>query len=245
MDSLKGILLKDTELRNKEIKLNLVIYALFLIIAFSGILYGNTIKDNHSFLRIWDGQNIALLLLGIPFLFLQDKVNIPNFWTANISNKQRLILPAFIGSIFGILDVVVLKMLIHPEHYSELPPFLQPFPYSCFLYFSGAVEIEVFYRLVPLTLILLMSNWYADGKYFNRFFWIGVVITSLREPLEQMPEGTILLILYSLLTGFLMNFLQAIYYKKFGFLATLAIRLGHYLFWHILLGIYVQYFELL
>lgn len=229
---------------NKNIKNNLITYSIFIIVTVIGSIYGNSIRDNFTFLRIWDYQNIIILLLGIPFLFLQTKVNLPNFWETNISNKQRLLMPALFGAMFGILDVVVIKIILHPGPYSELPPFLQPFPYSCFLYFSGAFEIEIFYRLIPLTIFLLVGKWYAKGKYFNAFFWTGAILTSLREPLEQMPNGEAFFVVYSLLTGFLMNFLQAIYYKKSGFLASLAVRLGHYLFWHILLGIYVQYFEL-
>jgi hypothetical protein len=237
--------MENNSVPNKNIKNNLITYFVFILVTIIGILYGNSIGNNFTFLRIWEYQNIFVLLLGISFLFLQTKANIPNFWEANISNKQRLLLPALFGSMFGILDVVVIKVIMHPGPYSELPPFLQPFPYSCFLYFSGAFEIEIFYRLIPLTIFLLVGRWYAEGKYFNAFFWTGAILTSLREPLEQLPNGETLFVVYSLLTGFLMNFLQAIYYKKSGFLASLAVRLGHYLFWHILLGIYVQYFELL
>ena len=184
------------------------------------------------------------LLLGIPFLFLQTKASLPNFIETNISNKQRFLTPAIIGAAFGILDVVIIKMILHPEPYTKLPPFLQPFPYSVFLYFSGAFEIEVFYRLIPLTLFLLTGKWIAKGKYFNVFFWTGAVLTSLREPLEQLPDGPVLFMIYSVLAGFIMNYLQAIHFKKSGFLASLTVRLGHYLFWHILLGVYVQYYEL-
>ena len=134
---------------------------------------------------------------------------------------------------------------MHPEPYTELPPFLQPFPYSIFLYFSGALEIEVFYRLIPITLILLLGKWFSDGKYFNIFLWSAIILTSLREPLEQLPNGEFWFVTYYFLTGFLMNYLQAIYFKNAGFLASLTLRLGHYLFWHILLGLYVQYVELL
>ena len=229
----------------KEIKYNLIIYSVFIIVAFIGILYGNAIKHSYTFLRVWDYTNILLLFLGFPFLFLQTKVNLPNLWDVKISIKQRLIIPALIGVIFGILDIIVIKIILHPEPYSELPPFLQPFPYSCFLYLSGAFEIEIFYRLIPLSLILLLGKWYANGKYLNAFFWIGAVLTSLREPLEQIPNEGVIFIIYSLLTGFLMNFIQAVYYRKSGFLASLSVRLGHYLFWHILLGIYVEYIELL
>jgi hypothetical protein len=185
-----------------------------------------------------------MLAIGIPFLFLQTKAGIPNFIDEQVQNKKRFLQPFLIGVVFGLLDVFVIKILQHPTPYTELPPFLQPFPYSLFLYFSGAFEIEVFYRLIPMTTILVIGQWISKGKFFNYFLWSAILLTSIREPLEQMPSGSNWFICYSLLTGFLMNYLQAIYYKNAGFLATLSIRLGHYLFWHILLGVYVQFIEL-
>lgn len=232
------------QILKKETNYNVIIYFLMILIAIIGIFYGDAIKNDHSFLRIWDYQNVLILFLGIPFLLLQSKVNLPYFFEENISNKQRFLNPFLIGAVFGILDIIVIKLLQHPEPYAELPPFLQPFPYSLFLYFSGAFKIEVFYRLIPLTLILLLGKWISNGKYFNIFLWTAIILTSIREPLEQLPNGELWFIIYSLLTGFLMNFIQAIYFKNAGFLASLTLRLGHYLFWHILLGIYVQYFEL-
>ena len=88
-----------------------------------------------------------------------------------------------------------------------------------------------------------MGSLLSKGRYYHLFFLFGVIVTSLREPLEQLPNGATWFVIYAFLSGFLMNFLQAIWYKKAGFLASLSLRLGHYLFWHILLGIYVQYFE--
>jgi len=226
------------------IKNNIIIYIACLIFAIVGIIYGNAIRSEHHFLRVWEYQNIIILLIGIPFLFWQTKANLPNLMDAHLSNKQRFLIPLAIGALFGILDVCVIKIGMHPEPYTELPPFLQPFPYSLFLYFSGAFEIEVFYRLIPMTLILLLGKWYAEGKYFNTFVWVAILLTSIREPLEQLPDGDYWFVGYSLITGLLMNYYQAVYFKKAGFLASLTVRLGHYLFWHILLGIYVQYVEL-
>ncbi len=236
--------MRSTFFEGKDIRNTVGTWSVFIAITAAGSIYGHAISDDYAFLRVWDYRNILLLLLAVPFLFLQGRAGIPAFREAGISNRQRWLLPLLYGSVFGILDVFVIKVLMHPEPYAELPPFLQPFPYSCFLFFSGALEIEVFYRLIPLTLILLLGKWYAGGKYINAFFWAGAVLTSLREPLEQFPRGEMLFVIYSLLTGFLMNFLQALQFRKSGFLASLAVRLGHYLFWHILLGVYVQYFEL-
>jgi hypothetical protein len=62
--------------------------------------------------------------------------------------------------------------------------------------------------------------------------------------LEQLPEGEFPFVAYAFLTGFLMNYMQALYFKNAGFVSSLTLRLGHYAFWHILLGVYVQYVEL-
>jgi hypothetical protein len=227
-----------------ETRKNIMLYILFLVIALIGIPYGRDILNDYAFIRVWEFSNLLILLVGVPFLAVQAKAGLPDFLTNTIPHKKRFLIPVMIGIIFGLLDVLVVKIMMHPEPYQELPPFLQPFPYSLFLYFSGAFEIEVFYRLIPLTLILLMGTWFKHGKYYTAFFWTGVILTALREPLEQLPAEGGLFISYSLLTGFMMNLLQAVWYKKAGFLAAITLRLGHYLIWHILLGLYVQFFEL-
>ncbi len=227
-----------------KVSQNLIIYFAFLIVAVIGIFYGNAIKNQHLFLRVWESSNLLWLLIGIPFLFLQKKTDIPNFVDEKISNYQRFLRPIIIGVLFGILDVLIIKFLMHPEPYTQLPPFLQPFPYSLLLYFSGALEIEVFYRLVPITLILLSGKLLANQKYFRTLMWIAIVLTSIREPLEQLPQGAIWFVIYSFISGFSMNFFQGVYFTRAGFLASLSLRLGHYLIWHILLGIYVEYIEL-
>lgn len=223
---------------------NLVIYLLLLGFAAAGMFYGKSILAEFPGIRLWNYTSLLMLLAGIPFLFLQGKAGVPDFTSSTVSQRQRFLYPALIGVVFGMLDVLVIKVILHPQPYTELPPFLQPFPYSIFLYFSGAFDVEVFYRLIPMSIFLLMGKFIQQGKYYNAFFWTGAVLTAVREPLEQLPDGNTWLIIYSLITGFGMNFLQAVCFKRAGFLATLMVRWGHYIIWHILLGIYVQYWEL-
>lgn len=227
-----------------QIRHNLITYGCLLLLAAAGIAYGQQIYSQHPSLRVWELSNLLLMLLGVPMLFLQSRVGIPDFWATEISNRHRIGIPLLIGIVFGLLDVLIIKVIQHPEPYETLPPFLQPFPYSIFLYSSGAFEVEVFYRLIPITLILLVSSFWRDNQYGQVFFWIAAITTSLREPLEQLPSAGWLFITYSFVTGFAMNLLQAVWLKRAGFLAALFVRLGHYLCWHIALGAYVEFLEL-
>lgn len=229
---------------NQSIQKSLITYLLFLSICVFGIFWGNNLVEPYPFLRVWDWVPVALLFLAIPFILLQKQAGIPEFWESKTSDKNRIWIPALIGLGFGVLDVLVIKGMLHPEPYSELPPFLQPFPYSILLYFSGALDVEVFYRLIPIVLVLFIFSKIKNGKYQNQAFWVMAILTSLREPLEQMPSGANWFIGYALISGFAMNFIQAIYFKKSGFIANLSLRLGHYLIWHILLGVYVEFVEL-
>jgi hypothetical protein len=91
---------------------------------------------------------------------------------------------------------------------------------------------------------MIVARKFLPVSYHNAVFLVFAILTSVWEPLEQLPSGNWWLIIYSFASGFIFNLLQAIIYKKAGWFASLFIRLGHYLIWHILLGLYVQYWVL-
>lgn len=223
-------------------KKSLLIYIMFILVASAGIIYGSTI--NYPNLRLWEFQNILLLLIGVPFLFLLPKANLKFSNGDKLSTKQEILIPACIGIVFGLIDLLVIEFILPHERHTSLPPYTQPFPYSIFLYFSGALEIELFYRLIPIAIILFAFNKFKEGKYFNQAFFAIAILSSIREPLEQMPGGPGWFIVYSLITGFAMNYLQAYFFKKQSFISSLSIRLGHYLIWHILNGVFIEYYLL-
>lgn len=221
---------------------SLLTYFLFLVFASIGIIYSRYLS--YSNLRAWEIQNILILLIGVPFLWLLPKAKLEFLPANNFQLRKQTTIPLLIGVLFGMLDLIVIEYILpHPIH-TSLPPYTQPFPYSLFLYFSGAFEIEVFYRLIPITIILFVFNKYKEGKYFNAAFIVAAILTSIREPLEQMPTGPSWFVVYSLVSGFGMNYLQAYFFKKYSFISSLTIRLGHYLIWHILNGMMIQYFIL-
>ena len=94
---------KKESVKNQEDKTQFITFFLGLFIACIGILYGNAIREEHTFLRIWDASNLLYLLVGLPFAFLASSVGIPSFWDKQVSNFRRWTLPLLIGSVFGIV----------------------------------------------------------------------------------------------------------------------------------------------
>jgi hypothetical protein len=226
-------------------KKNLFIASLLLLIPAMTIYYGQALSQEASGLRLWDWSNLLWLLPLIPLSAVQSKAGLPDIVNTDYSARKTYQKVFLWGLAFGIADVLVIKTLMHPQPYTSLPPFLQPFPYSIFLYCSGALEIELWYRMIPMTILLFIGRKWIAHKWQHHFFILIAIFTALREPLEQWPNGNWWFIVYAFTTAFAMNFLQAWYYKKAGFLASWILRLGHYCIWHILLGIYVEQFELI
>jgi hypothetical protein len=226
-------------------KRSLFIFILLLAIAAITVLWSPILAKTQTGIRVWNWNSWLILLAGLPFILIQREAGLPELTDPSVSNRHRIWQPLLIGFLFAIPDVIIVGFLMHPEPYTDLPPFLQPFPYSLSLYSSGALEIEIFYRLIPITLLLwLISEKLLKGKHRATVFWCVAILTAIREPLEQWPSGNTWFILYALASGFAMNLWQAYQYKKAGFLGALMISYGHYLIWHILLGVYIEFFVL-
>jgi hypothetical protein len=223
---------------------SLVIYLGFLAITILGIFIGHQTSFEQAEPRIWNYENVLFMCMGIPFVFLIPNAKIPEFWEKTISLKNKVWMPVLIGLAFGFADLLIIEHGLHHPPHKVLPPYTQPFPYSLFLFFSGAFEIEVFYRLIPITLVLFIARRYTNEKAIPPIFWGIALLTSLREPLEQFPSGPLWFIIYAFLSGFAMNLIQAFYLKKSGFVSALLIRLSHYFIWHILNGVIIEFFLL-
>jgi hypothetical protein len=216
---------------------------ILLAVVIITIVYGASLAGSGIAIGQWNWINLLLVLPVIPLLFLQQKASLPSIQAIN--EKKKGWLSTFgVGMLFGILDVLIIKFILHPEPYKELPPFLQPFPYSTFLYSSGALEVELYYRMIPLTVLLLINTYLLKRKFRTAFIIVLAIITSVIEPIQQFSDGAWWFVIYATASGVAMNAWQFRSYLKYGFVASLAVRLGHYLIWHILLGMYVEYVEL-
>lgn len=210
--------------------------ALILYLVLSKFLLGylQVTYSDPSQAAIFQWSSIATLaVIGLIGVWLADRSGFPSPWDRSISNHQRFVIPAAIGILLGAVSLGVNTIL-------RLPKIDLGFPASLFVYSAGAIVVEVFYRWLPLPLLLwLISTVFLRNKGQEITFWILAVLLSTLEPLAR--AGALIRMgvagfpwALNLVEIYLVNLLQAYFFRRYGFLASLTIRLSHYLVWHII-----------
>jgi hypothetical protein len=180
---------------------------------------------------------------GLAGLWFASRTGFPTAWHSDISVWRWIGVPALIGMAFGLItiaDELVFHWIAIFQTLHIMPTFNTPFPGSLLLYPGGAIIVEVMYRLLPMPLLLwVISSVILRGRGQTRTFWALAAVTSLLEPVSQdltFAHYGIIPIAASVLPDYTFNFVQAIYFRRYGFLAAIVVRLGDYLIWHIIYG---------
>ena len=185
-------------------------------------------------------------LIGILFA---HKTGFPAAWDARISPKSRFLLPTLLGIGLGILSSAVDAITGATKILEGVlgTPANVAFPHSLLTSTAEAAQFEVtFLRLLGIPLLLwLISSVMLKGRAQERVFWVLAAITSAIEPF--VIQGIPLLILSGGLisiptfvgyavTSYALNFGQATFFRKYGLLAAVLLRVVYYLVWHVLYG---------
>lgn len=222
-----------------QTKTNYYLIICSIVITTIAIIYGTALSvQGIPNLRVLPWSQLLIILPGIPFL-LPGKLQAFNHQIPSIN--KPFIVPILAGLLFGLADLLIIEGIINTKSHEVLPPYTQPFPYSILLYFSGAIEIEFYYRLIPLSVMMLIAYRIKSGNYSNWIFYSFACLLSLIEPIQQFVQFPLWFSVYSFLSGFGMNFYQAVTLRNQGFWTALSIRLAHYLIWHILNGIIIEW----
>lgn len=193
--------------------------------------------------------------IGFVGVLLSMRTGFPDALDKSISNRQRILIPLALGAALGILAIII-------DQFTQGTKFIEMqtgeasfniyFPASLFVYTGGIVLVEAIFRVLALPLFLwLISNLLLRGRGQPQTFWILAVILSLIEPVTQglgiiflksSANPTMLLLTQFVpyfVTNYPLNLGQAIFFRKYGFLASFAMRLGFYVMWHIVYGNFI------
>ena len=184
---------------------------------------------------------LAIGVLGLIGVSLSMRTGFPNAWDARISNTQRLLIPIttglLLGSLFLATDLITNMSRLQQEQLN-IEATDVAFPASLFVYSAGAIFVEVVYRLLTIPLLLGTISILVRGQSAReKVFWALAVLTSLIEPLTNTAASQFLApfaLTIVLIQSFGANLLQAVFFRKYGFLAAILVRVAFYIPSHII-----------
>lgn len=184
---------------------------------------------------------IAIGGMGLIGVWLSMRTGFPNAWDAGISNTQRLIIPIITGLLLGSLFLatdLITNMSQLKQEKLNIQATDVAFPASIFFYSAGAIFAEVVYRLFTIPLLLGMISIVVRGQSAReKAFWMLAILTSLIEPLTNTAASqflTPLALTFVLVQAFGSNLLQAAFFRKYGFLAAILLRVAFYVPYHVI-----------
>jgi len=184
---------------------------------------------------------IAFGVIGLIGVFLSMRTGFPNAWDAKIANTQRLVIPIaaglLLGSLFLATDLITNMSQLQEEHLNIQSTDVA-FPASIFVYSAAAIFVEVVYRLLTIPLLLaLISVIVRSQGGRETVFWILAILTSLIEPLTNTAASQYLpplALTFVMVQSFKANLLQAVFFRKYGFLAAILLRVAFYIPFHVI-----------
>ncbi len=192
----------------------------------------------------------AFGIAGLVGIWFSHRTGFPAAWDSRVSNRHRLFYPILWGIGLGVA-LVAHDLVFHwTAAYKEIigaPSFnaVAPFPGPLLFYSGGAVIVEVFYRLLPIPLLLwLVSNLALRGGHRESVFWVLAALTSLIEPATQdlaalQRPGLEAAAAAVFGIDYVLNFVQAVMFRRYGFLAAIVVRMSTYVVWHVIYGNYI------
>jgi len=213
-------------------------FGLVLILIIAKVIWASFQLD-HPIVQQSINSWVAVVLaaaLGFVALKLAQRTGFPGMWDEEISNQQRFVIPVLFGLGFAVIQIILVTLVLR----LDIP--MVKFPLSIPVYLFGGIILEIFYRLIPMVLLVwLISNLLLRKRWQEQVFWVVAILLCLVEPVMQtigMYQMGIItdILLTAILFVFVFagNLIPTYFFRKYGFLAAIVWRLTDYLIWHII-----------
>ena len=193
---------------------------------------------------------IALILyggLGLIGLKLSQKLGFAGLWDSRISNRQRFLIPAFIGAGIGV--VLIVADVIFSQFHTLGPLPHPPFPVSIVTSLTAGIGKELLFRLFFISFwVWLISYVILKRRWQNQVFWGLTILSALAFTfghilaitvlfrLNAINEIPVALIAEIILLNGVVPLFAAYYLRKFGVLAAISIHFWTDVVWHVIWG---------
>lgn len=215
----------------------------YLVLVKLGLTFLPEVLRSPAQAKVFEWPWLALwTALGAAGVWLSERTGFPPAWEEETA-RRRLLEPALWGIGFGLLAIATDAATGWAAWVAAKigqPSIHIPFPASLAIYPGGAIIVEILYRLFPIPALLwLVSNKLLRGRGQEPTFWTLAALTSFAEPLgdlglRELGFATMAAVFAQ---DYALNFAQAWFFRKRGFLAAIVVRVVFYLLWHVLWGL--------
>ena len=201
--------------------------------------YPNAFNDPEQ-ASFFSWPSLAILaVLGLVGVYFCHLTGFPPAWSFD-SPLLRWLAPVLIGVAFGLLYVGLDKSTgftaLANAYHHVTTQFVGVVP-SILIFTGGAIISELVFRLFPIPMLLwLISRLAFRKRWPEQVFWVLAILTSLLEPVSQYSfllssvAATGILVIFA---GFAFNVVQAGFFRRYGFLAAITVRVAFYMVWHV------------
>jgi len=178
---------------------------------------------------------LFIIFLGVVLLsFLLSRGWFAIFRKKNLKGLLRR---SGLAALFALAAILVDLKVVLPAGMNIV------FPVSLAFYPVMGFIVEIFFHVLPLSLILLIQILLSGDKSQSKLFWgIGIFMVSLLEPILQVMAGysrpvPSWILVWTGMHVFFINLTQLIIFKRHDFVSMYSFRLVYYLIWHIIWGV--------
>jgi hypothetical protein len=190
------------------------------------------------------GFFIALLLLGSGFAHI---IGFPGMWDEKVTNRQRIWTPLVIGLVIGVALLTIDHAIGFARLYSlalASSSLAMPFPYAVLIQGYVAMCAAILFSLFGVAFpVWFFGTLLLSRHWPNATFWVIAAIVSAIEPFMMASGGRWALLhvaplsaglVAMLLLVYVMDLAGAILLRRYGFTATLVMRISAVAVWHII-----------
>jgi hypothetical protein len=185
--------------------------------------------------------------VGVAGLFLARRLGLPEIWDSTVGNRSRLLLPAFLGLILGLVLIAGDRAFAPANGLGALPH--PPFPMSIIATITAAIGEEIMFRLFFISFwTWLIGQTLLRGRGVAWAYGVISVISAIVFGFGHLPalmflrgwtdlsQVPAMLLAEILLLNGLIGLTAAIMLKKAGFLAAVGVHFWTDVIWHVIWG---------
>lgn len=178
--------------------------------------------------------------LGLAGVWLSRRTGFPEAWDARLGPARQALFPLLAGATLGVVMAATDQVTGFTAIQKAARGISQQWTgYApMFLIFTAApIILEVIFRLLLIPLALwLVTGRLMKGRGQSATFWVLAALTSALEPFMMTPDLQVLpggLWAWLATLQFSTNLTQATFFRRYGFLAAILVRVGFYMVWHV------------